>query len=107
MHITISSASQFRAAFQAAGRTSQFSYEALNMLFDYFKELDGSAELDVVAICCEYTEDQVSNIIDTYPSIDANGLSAPEAIGAVLAYLNKHTTVVGCPNQFSVVYASF
>jgi len=34
----------------------QFSYEALRMIFDYVEEVDEDAELDIVAICCEYQE---------------------------------------------------
>ena len=41
-------------------RKNQFSYEALGALFDYFEEYEESTgeeyELDIVAICCEFTE---------------------------------------------------
>ena len=42
------------------GRGKQFTYEGLNALFDYLEEYeDGTGEtieLDVIALCCEYTE---------------------------------------------------
>ena len=47
MKITIDSASQFRDAFHRANRGTQFSYEALGLLFDYFEECDPDMELDV------------------------------------------------------------
>lgn len=55
MYITITSASAFRDKFTSAGRGEQFSYEALEVLFDYYDELE-DFELDVIAICCEWTE---------------------------------------------------
>jgi len=51
--------SDFRDAFQKMGRASQFSYEGLGSLYDYLEEMgDGTngVELDVIALCCEFTE---------------------------------------------------
>ena len=51
---------QFHRAFERMGRGKQFTYEGLNALFDYLEEYeDGTGEtieLDVIALCCEYTE---------------------------------------------------
>ena len=44
---------------------NSFSYDGLRALFEHLEEFDGSElgmELDVVSICCEYTE---------YTSVDA------------------------------------
>jgi len=50
----------FTDAFARLGRESQFSYEAKQALFEYLEELEESTgeeiELDVISICCEYTE---------------------------------------------------
>ena len=49
----------FRNDFQAI-RPGQFSYEGLKALFEYFEDLESQTgeqmELDVIAICCKYTE---------------------------------------------------
>lgn len=55
MYISINSASQFMDEFISMGRGDQFSYEAINTLFDYYDEFN-DYELDVIAICCEWTE---------------------------------------------------
>ena len=59
MKITINEY-QFEQAFKNAGRGNQFSYEALKALFEYLEEYEDSTgeqiELDVIAICCEFTE---------------------------------------------------
>ena len=51
---------QFSDAFRNMGRQDQFSYDALNALYDYLEQYEEDTgfeiELDVVAICCEYTE---------------------------------------------------
>jgi len=49
--------SQFIDAFKTMGRETQFSYNALCALFDYFEEHEGDAyQLDVIELCCSFTE---------------------------------------------------
>jgi hypothetical protein len=52
--------SQFRDAFQNMNRKENFSYAGLGALFDYLEEYEDSTgeelELDVIALCCEYSE---------------------------------------------------
>ena len=59
MHITVDF-SMFADAFRRMGRENQFSREALEALFEYienYEEDTGSrVELDVVGLCCEFTE---------------------------------------------------
>lgn len=47
----------FISAFKSI-RPNNFSYEGLKALYGYFEELseDQNIELDVIAICCDYTE---------------------------------------------------
>ena len=104
MKTTISNASQFRDAFHRAGRAEQFSYEALGLLFDYFEELDPEMELDVAAICCEYSEDSPEQVIDAYGiEYDEN---EPEDMDAAMAYLEANTSIVGVTSEGAIVYAS-
>ena len=60
----------FERAFVDAGRKDQFTYEAIGLLFDYFEDYEDSTgeeiELDVVAICCDYSEDTVTDIARNY-----------------------------------------
>lgn len=48
--------SQFIDAFRAMGRETQFSYGALCALFKWLEEIDEGYDLDVIELCCEYTE---------------------------------------------------
>ena len=47
----------FISAFKSI-RPDNFSYQGLKALYGYFEELseDQNIELDVIAICCDYTE---------------------------------------------------
>lgn len=54
------SASDFVDAFRAHNRQEQFSYDGLHALFEYLEELESDTgtemELDVVAVCCDFSE---------------------------------------------------
>ncbi len=106
MKTTISHASQFRDAFRQADRQDQFSYEALNMLYEYFEDIDPDMELDVIAICCDYAEDTYEGIAKNYV-IDLEGCeSEQDEIEAIRDYLNDNTTVVG-ETDTGFVYLAF
>jgi hypothetical protein len=86
--------SDFRDAFKACGRADQFSYEGLGALFDFLEEVVPDFDLDVIALCCEYSEETVEQIAESY------GLELPpdetkeEHQAAVRAYLEAHTSIV-------------
>jgi len=120
MNITIENASQFRDQFHRIGRGDKFSYEALGLLFDYFEELAPDMALDVIAVCCEYSEGDPSEIAADYLidlSACEDGICTASAYGleqaaeakanAVLEYLNDHTSVVGVTDAGTIVYAQF
>ena len=52
--------SQFRTAFYDMDRKENFTYEGLEALFEYLEQYEQDCgeeiELDVIALCCEYTE---------------------------------------------------
>ena len=50
----------FQNAFRDMNRNDNFTYEGKKALFDYMEEYEESTEetveLDIIALCCEYTE---------------------------------------------------
>jgi len=52
--------SDFRDAFIRSRRKENFSYSGLNALYEYLTDLEEDAgveqELDVIGLCCEWTE---------------------------------------------------
>ena len=98
---SINSVHQFREAFRLAGRMDQFSYEGLEVLFDYLEEYSDSTgepvELDVVALCCDYYESSIQELIDNY-KIDLSEVDEddPDSITEVVReYLEDKTSVCG------------
>jgi hypothetical protein len=102
---------QFIDAFAKAGRKEQFSYDALNVLFEYFEEVDPDMELDVIAICCEYAEGSAAEIAAAY-DIDLSAADPEDyeqsCIDIVRDYLEQHmTTIVGGTSHDTFVYVQF
>jgi hypothetical protein len=106
MKQTISHASQFRDAFRQADRQDQFSYEALNMLYEYFEDVDPDMELDVIAICCGYSEDTPEAIANDYWDRDSVPDDEDELRDQVREYLEANTSIVG-ETATGFVYLSF
>ena len=69
----------FRAAFTDYDRADQFSYDGLCALFDCLSEMSNSCtepyELDVVALCCEFTEySDLAEIKDIYSNTNIENI---------------------------------
>ena len=50
-------------------RPDNFSYEGLSALYEWFTELEEQGEpmeLDVIAICCEFSEEPCSDVVENY-----------------------------------------
>jgi hypothetical protein len=86
--------SDFRDAFRAYGRKDQFSYEGLGALFDFLEEVVPDFDLDVIALCCEYSEETAEQIADSYGLELPPDESEEEHQAAVRAYLEAHTSIV-------------
>ena len=95
---TTVSLDDFRREFNSCGRGNQFSYEGLGVLFNWFEEMDDQAgnesELDVIAICCEFSEEYYKDTADSY-GIDIEGMDESEALQTVIYYLLENTLYVG------------
>ncbi len=103
----------FRDAFYKMGRKDQFSYEGLEILFDYLEgweqETGEEIELDVIALCCGYAESAIDDLINDY-DIDISDCD-PDDDGAikntVREYMDQNTVVCGETADGSIVYAQF
>ncbi len=102
---------QFIDSFIGAGRAGNFSVRAREMLFDFLEELSDSMaesiELDVIALCCDYSEDHYTDIAENY-SIDLDGCdSEQEKIDAVREYLEDNTFCIGETYDGAFLYQVF
>ena len=78
----------FIKAFHDMGRKDQFSYDALTALYEYYDSME-NVELDVIAICCDWTEYPTAKEAVTDYCNDTD-YSESEA----LDYLNDQTYVI-------------
>lgn len=88
---------EFRDAFKRMNRADNFSISGLNALFEYLTEYESETgeeiELDVIALCCDYTEDSIKNVLKEYKleSIDE---------------LRDYTTVIEVDSD-TIIYQAF
>ena len=105
--------SSFIDAFKQSSRKDQFSYEALEAIFEYMEEYSAntgeSIELDIVAICCEWAESHWSEVARDY-SIDLNDhaddTDDDERIQTVYEFISENTTTIDLGNG-SFVFVQF
>ena len=103
--------SAFVDAFRAYDRYDQFGYQALRVIFDYLEQYEQDCneelELDVIAICCDYSSEHYKDIADNY-RIDLSEADGDEddEKQIVLDYLNDNTMVLG-ETDCEIVYQVF
>jgi hypothetical protein len=121
----------FSAAFRRYERRDQF--ENLRWLYDYLEKLSDDlgqpVELDVIALCCEYSEESWDDVASNcfihsidlpdpadYSDLDEGGEVIPGTLDeeafaearreAILEYLRDNTSVCGYDDE-TVLYAQF
>jgi hypothetical protein len=97
----------FRNAFQSV-RPDNFTYEGLEQLFDYFESYEDDTgeeiELDVIAICCEYSELSLEDFKTAY-SYDIEDTSAM-TLDDAFTYLSNQTSVIG-RTDITIIFQDF
>ncbi|MDB4726430.1 hypothetical protein OAF54_03245 [bacterium] len=90
--------SDFQTAFHNMGRGDQFSYEGLKALYNHLEEMNEgeSMELDVIALCCEYSEyDSFYDLQQDYSDIETWG------------DIESKTTVIYVPNSDKFIIGQY
>jgi len=102
---------QFRRAFETI-RPDNFSYEGLRVLFNYLEGFEESCgeefELDVIGLCCEYTEATVEEIAKNH-SIDLSDCEdSDEELETVKEQLSGYGAgICGVTEEGTIVYPVF
>lgn len=102
--------SGFRDAFRAYDRMDNFSYEGAQALFEYLEQYEEDTgeelELDVIALCCEYTEETWREAAETY-GLEIDEDEDEEAQKeAVKDYLSANTQLIA-DTASGFLYANF
>lgn len=96
----------FRDAFHKANRANQFSYQGLEWLFDHCEELERDLgeeyELDVIALCCDFTQSTYKDINKDY-NLDLNDDNLHKG---VIDYLGDNTSIVNYDDK-TVLFQQF
>jgi hypothetical protein len=96
--------------FRAHNRYDQFGFDALRILFDYFEEYENDTgeqiELDVIAICCEYSVEHYSDIAENYGIDISKEKEEKEKKRIVIDYINENSIFVG-EYKDGIVYVQF
>ena len=97
--------SSFCDSFRSLDRNDQFSYAGKRILFDYLEQYESdtgeSVELDVIALCCEYAESTVEEIIRDY-DLDSDTTECQ-----VITWLQERTSICGVTLSVTIVFAQF
>ena len=100
----------FRDAFRAMDRKENFTYEGLGILFEYLEQYEEDTgeemELDVIAICCDFSEDTVDDIANNYTIDLSECEDDDEKREVVMEYLSENTMVVGETGS-TIIYQAF
>ncbi len=85
----------FVEAFKQSSRKDQFSYEALEAIFDYLEDYSDSTgepvEFDMVGICCEWVEMTWKEIAVSYGVDLSSCEDDDERIGEIESFLCDNT----------------
>ena len=101
------SSADFAREFSEHGREDSFSCYGLNALYDYIwdraEDVGTPYVLDVVALCCEYTEYSLEDAVSTFPDL----LEGLDTAGEILRVLNDHTTALRTGSSDIIIVADF
>ena len=90
----------FMDRFRQMNRYEQFGYDGLSALYDYLEQYEDETgeevELDVIALCCEYSLfDSIEELQKSYPNIES------------VEDLQDHTQVIEIPDSEAFIIQDF
>jgi hypothetical protein len=93
-----------------AQRPDNFTYEALNLLWDHFEEWEQDTgeevDFDCISICCDFSEDTPEAIAQNY-SIDTEGMTEGQALDEVMQTLKDNGAFIGQTDSGAIVYLNY
>jgi hypothetical protein len=99
--------SDFRTEWAKSSRAKSFSYEGLEILFDFLEEVEPDHDLDIVALDSAYAESNLEDLIRDYgyamDEEDEEGLT----LEAFAEYIERESTVLGTTSHGTIVYLQF
>lgn len=81
-----------------------FTLDGYQAIIDLFDETVTNTELDVIAICCEFSEDTPDDIRENYSNIE--DIAAADNTSELLDALNYYTLAILLSNG-NILYSNF
>ena len=85
--------------FKACNRENHFSYQGLRILFESLEQIaidcGINIEMDVIALCCEYNEDDMQTIIDDHNIDVSDCIDNDDILETVESYLQDIAFICG------------
>ena len=98
--------SQFCDAFIDYDRNDNFSYEGKRALFDYLEQYeedcDTKIELDIIALCVEYSDLTYEDILNTY-DVDIAEYDDDERNELIRDWLQQNTQVIEVDDEIVII----
>jgi hypothetical protein len=108
---TIVHLNDFRRAFSDCGRENQFTYEGLEILFNWIEQMDSDTgeetELDVIALCCEFEEMHWEDVAANYEIDLTECETDEEKIDLIRDYVNDRAIYCGMTDDGLMIYSQF
>jgi len=96
----------FNQAFHDHGRQDQFTRAGLRALFEYLEQYEedtgGEWDLDVIALCCDFSEHDLEDLEREYGYL-LDGDEMPGTIAAWASFLQDHTQVIPVNDEYLIV----
>jgi len=100
---------EFRDYFNQV-RPNNFSYEGLSILFEYLEQWEEDTgeelELDVIALCCDFSEEDFTDIAKSYDIELDEEADEDDQMQAVTDYLTDEGVYIGQTGT-SIIYRVF
>jgi hypothetical protein len=102
---------QFANAFANSDRANQFSRDALSAIFDWIENYEDDTgeetELDIIAICCDWSEESPEEIAENY-GIDVSTCAGRDEIAeSIMDYLQDNAGAAISLDNSKIVYLQF
>lgn len=101
----------FRTAFEQRNRFDQFGHDGLSVLFDYLTDWESDCgeelELDVIALCCDYSHDTMQQVADSHDIDLSDCETLEERWETVREWLSDNTSLCGETDTGFVYLSSF
>jgi len=96
----------FIQAFRNYGRQDQFTSAGLRALFEYLEQYEEDTgeelELDVIALCCDFSEHDLEDLGREYGYL-LDGDEMPDTIATWASFLQDHTQVIPVDDEHLIV----